>query len=351
MAKAAASRLNWPARAMGISGPRALWVALGVLLAALLAAVAAALLPDNPYQRWQLLDATIHNRARWIYERIHYDPQPLDVVLIGPSRMGAGVSAPQLAAALGLPAARVANFAMPENGRNMHALIVNELFTAKRPKLLVVGVIEKPGRYGHSAYRYIAPAADLANPFYLANIKWAGDLAYLPYRQLKLAAAQVASGMVGLATQFDPSAYRGSSLDTSGSAFLPEDRRWPGGITPIEELERGAAKLKAGNRPPILPASMADIEFGDERAHLRRIIAAARAHGTRIVFLSLPYYTGPATVQEQAFYERAGPVLNAGFLANDPLLFADYGHLNDAGAAKLSQWLGGQLRPLLEPTP
>lgn len=349
MAKAAASRLHRPARAMGIAGPRALRTALGVLLVALLAAVAAACLPDNPYQRWQLLDGTIHNRARWIYERIHFDPQPIDVVLIGPSRMGAGVSAPQLARAMGLAEARVVNFAMPENGRNLHAVIVDELYTQKRPRLIVVGVIEKPSRFGHSAYRYVAPAADLAVPHYAGNVKWPGDLVFLPWRQLRLAAARAFPAAMGLAPQFDAARYPGSSIDTSGEAFLPESKRWPGGVTPLSELERGVKKLNAGTTPPILPAAMADIEFGDERVNIRRIVAAARAHGTRIVFVALPYYTGPADVQERALYEAAGPLLDAHFLSDDPALYADYGHLNGAGAARLSAWLGVQLQALESP--
>jgi hypothetical protein len=313
--------------------------------------VAAACLPDNPYQRWQLLDGTIHKRARWIYERVHFDPEPIDVVLIGPSRMGAGVSAPILARTMGLPEARVVNFAMPENGRNLHALIVDELFTEKRPRLLVIGVIEKPGRYGHSAFRHVAPAAELAQPRHAANVKWPGDLVFLPWRQLRLTAARVAPGAMGLAPTFDAARYPGSSIDTSGDEFLPEDKRWPGGITPLWELERGVRKLESGNTPPILPASMADIEFGDERVNIRRIIAAAQAHGTRIVFLALPYYTGPADVQERALYESAGPVLSAHFLSDDPALYADYGHFNGQGAARLSAWLGAQLKPMLETPP
>jgi hypothetical protein len=335
---------------MGISGPHALMAALGVLLVALLAAVAAALLPDNPYQRWQLLDGTIHARARWIYERIHYDPEPLDVVAIGPSRMGAAFSAAKMARGLGLPPARVADFALPENGRNLHALVVDELFRAKRPRLLVVGVIEKPGRYGHNAYRYVAPAAELANPGYLLNLKWPGDLAYLPFRQLKLLVARIAPETMGLAPRFDPARYRRSGSDTSGGNFLPAELR-RAGPTPLAELQRGVAKLEAQNTPPLLPRALADQEFGDERINIRRIIAAARAHGARIVFVALPYYTGPATVQERALYESAGPLLNAHFLSRDPDLFVDYGHLNEEGAARFNAWLAPRLRPYLESAP
>ncbi len=81
---------------------RAGWprILLTILAVGLVAAVAAALLPDNPYQRYATLDHTIQNRVRWIYERLHFDPTPVDVAVIGPSRSGAGVSSPRLEADL-----------------------------------------------------------------------------------------------------------------------------------------------------------------------------------------------------------------------------------------------------------
>ena len=57
----------------------------------------------------------------------------------------------------------------------------------------------------------------------------------------------------------------------------------------------------------------------------------ARAQGVQVAFVALPYYTGPATLQEQAFYQRHGPVWNAAFLAPRKQLFADYGHLTSQG--------------------
>jgi hypothetical protein len=69
---------------------RGVLIMLGV---ALLAAALAGSLPDNPYQRWSTLEKTIQNRLRWIYERIHDDPAPIDIVLLGPSRGGAAPGA------------------------------------------------------------------------------------------------------------------------------------------------------------------------------------------------------------------------------------------------------------------
>ncbi|RBP17755.1 hypothetical protein DFR50_102248 [Roseiarcus fermentans] len=318
-----------------------------VLAVALASAAVAAFLPDDPYQRWQLLDGTIHANARWIYERIHFDPKPIDVVFLGPSRMGAGVNAPRLAQALearGLPS-NVVNFSLPETGRNINWAVAEQLFAAKKPKLLVLGVIEKPSRYGHSAYKYLARRRDIVDPGYLADVNYVSDLIYLPFRQMRLFGAGWFPDAFGLARRFDPARYRGPSVDTTGSLVLP-DGHVKDGENPAshDELVRGVRKLEGGNHPPFLPASLADVEFGDERHYVRKIAEMAQKNGVRVAFVFLPYYTGPsalADVQERTLYERYGPVLNAGFLSTHAEWYADYGHLTRHGAEVLTDWLVG----------
>lgn len=315
---------------------------IAILAMALGLAVGAALLPDNAYQRWQLLDGTIHSRARWIYERVHYDPAPIDVAFIGPSRIGAGVNAPRLGRALaarGLPG-NVVNFSLPETGRNINYAIVREMLETKRPRLLVIGVIEKPSRYGHSAFKYVAPAAMIADPGYLGNINYLSDLAYLPFRQLKLFAAKQAPWAFDMPTAFDRTHYAGPSDDTTGDVILP-DGTIKNGSRPAsaEELARGVNKLRSTSTAAILPDDYADIEFGDERHFTRKIAEAARAKGVPVAFLALPYYTGPAAIQEQALYQGYGPIWNAAFLAPHGEWFSDYGHLTTQGAAALTDWL------------
>lgn len=329
---------------------RSFGMTMAIVAAALAAAAATALLPENPYQRYQLLDGTIHERARWIYERVHYDPTPIDVAFVGPSRIGAGVNAPligQNLAARGLPS-NVVNFSLPETGRNLNLVFVDELLQAKTPKLIVIGVIEKPSRYGHSAYKYVAPREFLANPAYFGNLNYLSDLAYLPFRQMELFAANIAPDAAGLTKTFDPTKYRGHSIDTTGSIVLPDGSLKEGrAAAPLLELDRGVRKLEAGMTPPLLPPSLADIEFGDERYYIRRIVELARARGVRIAFLFLPYYTGPSTAQEQRFYEQYGPLWNAGFLSRHAALYSDYGHLTSDGAIVLSNWVTDPVASML----
>jgi hypothetical protein len=327
---------------------RGVLIMLGV---ALLSAVLAAALPDTPYQRWSSLEKTIQNRLRWIYERIHYDPAPIDVAVLGPSRAGAGMSAPRVQeqlAALGKPVG-VVNFSLPENGSDLHWVVENELLSKRSPKLIIIVVIEKPSRYGHPAYKYIAPAGAVIDPAYLGNLNYLSNLIYLPYRQLRLFAAQFAPAAFDLPAGFDPARYAGTSFDSTNS-FVTGDgiRVERNSIVPVAELEAGVKRYEKGVRPPILSPRFADQEFGDERAYVRRMAAAARARGARVAFLFLPYYTGQTVIQERAFYEGFGPVLDAGFMSTHPEYFSDVAHLNHQGALVVSDWLAPQVAALLD---
>lgn len=321
-----------------------------ILATAVGAAVIVCLLPENPYQRWQLLDGTIHARSSWIYERVHFDPTPIDVAFVGPSRVGAGIDAPRLGrelAARGLPS-NVVNFSLPETGRDINAVIVDEMLKEKTPKLIVIGVIEKPARFGHSAYKYIAPREDVVSPGHLLNARYLGNLVYLPFRQMRLVVADTAPAIMGLHKNFDSARYGGASVDTTGNIVMPNGEVKNGDApAPISELDRGVRKLEAGMTPPILPSQFADIEFGDERHYIKQIVKAAENKGVPVAFVFLPYYTGPTEVQEQTFYESYGPVWNAGFVKDNATLFADYGHLTGGGADIVTDWLVDPIAELL----
>jgi hypothetical protein len=325
-----------------------------ILAVAFACAVGAGFLPDDPYQRWQLLDGTIHSNARWIYERSHFDPKPIDVVFIGPSRMGAGVNAPRLMSALEARgvAANVVNFSLPETGRNMNWAVAEQMFAVKKPKLVILGVLEKPSRFGHSAFKYVARAGDVADPGYPADVNYFSDLVYLPFRQMRLFAADWLPGGLGLAKTFDPARYKGSSVDTTGNVVMP-DGHIKDGENPASraELERGVTKLERETHPPILPQGLADLEFGDERHYVREIAELAQKNGAKVAFVFLPYYTGPSRlqdVQELKLYEQYGPVLNAGFLAPHAEWYADYAHPTRQGANALTDWLVEPVARLLE---
>jgi hypothetical protein len=323
---------------------------LAILGIASAAAVVAATLPDNAYQRFQLLDGTIQQDARWIYERTHFDPTPIDIAFLGPSRVGAGINAPLVQAdlaALG-NVEHVVNFSTPEEGRNVNLVFAQELFSTKHPKLIVIGVIEKPGRFGHPAYKYLAPAKLLANPGYVGNLSYFADLMYLPFRQLKLFGAKLFPSLSGLNDQFNPKSYEGADRPFLSILHLPDGRiidRTK--VVSAESLEHDVQARALAVHPPILPASLADVEFGEDRHYVREIVKLARASGTKVAFVSIPYFHGPQSIQEEGFYREFGPVINAGFLSEHSEWFSDLAHLNTAGATVLSNWLAPQINELM----
>ncbi len=313
-----------------------------ILGAAIVCAGLTLLLPTDRYQQWQLLKGTMHARSKWIYERVHYDPKPIDVVFVGSSRFVLGIDAPRIAQGLrarGMKDAEVVNFSLAEAGRDVHDAIVEEMLTAKKPRLIVIGVQDKPSRFGHPAYKYLASERDLLNPGYGLNANYLSNLAYLPFRQMKLFAADLFPSWFGLTRTFSAVDYEGSSIDTT--YVQKADGRWVQHDRPgnIEDIMRSVRYVQQHTNPPLLSKRYADLEFGDERHYIRSIVEKARARGIKVVFLGLPGYLGQTTLQEQAFYQQYGDVWNRPEYSNRPELYYDFLHLTSQGADMLSDSL------------
>lgn len=328
-----------------------LLLALTSFATALVAAAALVALPHDPYIRYQQLAKTIQFRSQWRYERIEFDPTPIDIAIIGNSRLEAGVSGPglqsQLRARLDRPL-NVANLAMPQEGRNMHYVLVERLL-ARHPevKLLILSVIERMPRDGHPAFRDLADVRDVINAPVLLNRDYLDALAALPYRQLSLFIQSQAPTLFGDAPRLDPKHYAGPNLDSSKSFRLPDgrivDREKVHSAT--ELAEQRAAKPEG--RARFLPSAAGDLEFAVERHYTRQIAALARARGAKLIFLYLPGYADHRGIGDLGFYQRLGSVLDFGSFADNPGLFADYGHFNRFGTrlatARLAKLLSARL--------
>src|SRR4029077_6331774 len=184
---------------------------------------AACLLPENDYQKWQLADPG--GRLGWIYGRIHFDPKPIDIAIVGPSRAQLGLSAAAIEQDLAQQGkqANVVNFALPGAGRDIQWAILNELFKAKSPKVVVLEVEEEPYPFGHFFFKSVAPAEAIVFPPspFLHNYFY--NLAYLPIRKVKLFGANLFPDLFGLSKQFDPERYAQNRTDFSTS-FIAEGK-------------------------------------------------------------------------------------------------------------------------------
>jgi hypothetical protein len=318
--------------------------ALGVALAL---NVAVCFLPENSYQRWQLVQGYF-DRPRWIYERIHYDPRPIDVVILGTSRSQTGFNTAAIEQDL---AARgkhlnVVDFAIYRLGRNIEWAILNEVYKVKSPKVIVVEIFDPAFPFTHDLFKYVTPVGALVSaPVQAAPHQYFVDLTYLPIRELKLFCASLFPELFGMSKQFDPEAYARNRTDYTTS-FTDEHGEIVNmeAIVPrevlLEQLRHGAP------RDAWTASEYARLKGGEESAYLRRIAEEAKAHGAQLIFNYMPSFAESATPSRLDFLKQYGSVLNNGDLANRDELYENWAHLNHAGTAILSARLADAIAGL-----
>lgn len=305
-------------------------------------------LPDQAYLRFQSLSETIHNRVQWSYERIHFDPTPIDIAVIGNSRMGAGINAPALSDALSARLGReinVVNLSTPQEGRNMHWVMARELLeTRPEVSFILLSVIEQEPRVSHPAFASLGSRRDILTSPVLINRDWPADLAALPYRQLALFIQGLRPALFGLAADFDAGRYAGPDYDTTVTFTLPDGTVIDRSSAPPEaELRRVAeARVRQITRP-LLPDTLSDYEFSVERSYTRRIAALAAERDVGLGFVYLPIYLNDGEIHNAVTYAALGPIFEGRQFVGTPEYFSDYGHLNNVGARAAVPWLADAL--------
>jgi hypothetical protein len=319
---------------------------LAMLGVALLLNSAVCLLPDNAYQRWKLVDSD-YARLRWIYERIHYDPRPIDVVILGSSRSQLGFSAPGIEHQLleHDKYRNVVNFAIFNLGRNIQWTILSEVYREKSPKVIVLEVTEPPYPFGHELFKDVASTNAIISAPKQAMHEYFNDLAYLPARNLKLLGANLFPELFGLSKQFDPQAYQRNRTDFTTN-FLDEagemvdmEKTVPRGVL-VEQV------LRQASRNAWIASEYGRLNGGQDRVYIRKIADEAKAHRARLIFVYMPSFNGPGTVSDLDFLKQYGSVIDNGDLALRDELFENWSHLNRAGAQTASARLAHAINGL-----
>lgn len=332
------------------AGRYALGIALGfvLLLAALLA------LPFDRYLASQRAAGSEMFHARWIYERLHFDPAPIDVAIIGSSRVEAGISPGVMARVLSARLGRrvhVANLSVVMPGRDFHELVVRDLL-ATHPEVKLI-ILSDDGFMvnSHPMFQEMASPAQIAAAPLVINKSYFTNLFALPYRNLLNAAEQARPGWFGVDRQFRPAAYLGSDLDRTLGYHLPDGRQRNGALVmPLAQLQARAAATKAENEKfyllhlPFLPE---DWQLSVDHTYTESIARMAREHHVALAFVGLPMYGAWDAPRNPAYFRQFGPDFLPSSLREDPQLYQDDVHLNRAGAVLASEYLAGQVAPLL----
>lgn len=318
--------------------------------------VLSCLLPHDRYIRYQqpqLLESYLFH-TRWVYERIHYDKTPIDVAIVGNSRVEGTISAPALEAELSQEFCRpihVANIAIPNKGRNLNYLLTRELLeNHPETKILLVSVIEQQADTTHPGFRYLADAGDLLRAPLLINHYYFSDVAFLPFRQMSYFLQTLIPSWFGMSRSFR-SDYLGTALDTTSSFNLPDgtfvDRYH---VAPRWKLADESRQMIADYGGQGHSWSYWNtLNNPLETEYTRRLVSIARQHHVEVIFLYIPFYNSMPNMYEKAFYSGLGPVLDAQQYNNNPDDYADAEHFNHYGAEIISKWLKSSIKPYLRP--
>lgn len=317
------------------------------------------LLPHDGYIRYQQLSHSDLFRSRWVYERIHYDKTPIDVAIIGNSRVESSISAPilekELSDKFGRPI-HVANLAIPQEGRNLHYLVASELLeNHPETRIILVSVVENAD-LSHPAFRYLADPVDLLRAPLFLNHYYFLDAAFLPYRQMSYFVQTHFPTWFGVSRTFRKD-YMGTGFDTTYSFYLPSGKmvdRYH--VMPKDQLDAASNQMVKGLGGPWRePSRWHALNNPLEKVYTERLVQVAKEHCVETIFVHLPFYKSPTHMYDEAFYRNLGPLLDAEELNSNPQNYGDSGHFNRYGTDLISAWLkkavDPDLTPLASPAP
>ena len=317
----------------------------GFVFAALLFTIcllgASVVAPQNDYYRWQEHASGTTRKADWIYERLHFDAEPIDVALIGTSRTGGGLSGPDIEAAYCRATGRrirVANLSLPVTGRNMHYVIAKEAMKTKAPALTIIELNEVETRLPHYAFVELADPVDVLAAPALINLNYFSDIARLPGRQALIWFKSM-TGRAAVRGKFDPAFYLGHDLDRTRFLPLLDGRIISRDVTVDKDTLDAAEHVREKHASTVrLPRFLRPLEYRFSRIYLRKIERLAAKAGRDVAYVYLPAWRAPvmpAEIGADLAIDR--PVIDlGGAIAGDPAKWFDATHVNAAGAAEQS---------------
>ncbi len=310
---------------------------------------ASIMLPHDRYYRFQAHDNVSTRKADWIYERLHFDPTPIDVALIGTSRIAGGLSGPTIERGYCEATGRrihVANLAIPMTGRNMHYVIAREAARKKAPALVIVELNDVESRKPHPGFIFLADTREVLTAPVAINLNYVSDLARLPGRQASLF-LQTTLRRPAVREKFDADAYAGAHLDHTKTRTAIDGRTASRDITRTRaEMDALLAARQAETNPVwMAPAPLRPLEYRFPRNYLRKIETETRNVGGEPAYVYLPAYGAPeipAALLRALKIDEA--IINLGGApAFDHTQWLDATHLNARGARAASLRFAKQL--------
>ena len=283
--------------------------------------------PVNKRLRYKNINNDCYNHGIWIYDRIFENPAPVDIAFIGSSHTLNAINENRMQDSLNELHLNVTAFGYCRLGVNLYYVLVKDLLKNKSPKAIVLEVRETEDRFSHPVFPYLADERDAFAPYLLYNRDVIADLYDAVVFKMQLWQEICFGSNVNSEVNLSMHTYEGFP-DTANAQMLE------------------AAQKKRMAKDYSMSETEKNFSMKFPRHYLQAISALAAEKNIPLYFIYLPEFGSPLKEPtEMETYNSLGKVwLPPSEIFADKNNWFDDGHLNRAGAGKLSDWISGKIK-------
>ena len=286
--------------------------------------------PVNTRLKYQELKNDCFNHGIWIYDRIQNNSKPVDIAFLGSSQTINGINDKLIETEMNKTGLSVVNFGYCRLGKNLIYVLLKEIVKTKHPKYVIIEIKGDEDRYSHPVFPYIADTRDvvLANPFF--NRDLLGDMYLHFFYKMDLIQEKLFREAENTDIRTDDFGFA-SSADTATAEVLEKYSNRCAPKPALSKLER-------------------NFHMHFPRVYLKKIHKLCEKNRIELYFLYIPVYcTCNQQPRELNTYTKYGKVIIPPCeIFNNPSVWHDENHLNQAGADEFSLWLSKVLMVILQ---
>ena len=270
------------------------------------------------------------NKASWIFNRIFIKKDNIDLAFMGASHISCAIMDEYIGKELNLfseKEIKVANLGYCRGGRDIQYVMLKDLFQNKKPKLLVLEVMEDEPKKSHPVFPYLAESVDLIGSHVIFNQRYFTNL----YKGLVVRFEQFKYKIYGVEYEL--------SENNPDFGYLPSEQI----VDPKKLTENKVSWQKRLTRKKA--GILRGIELNYSRHYIEKMVTIARDNNCEVVFLYLPESGSGLKMPMLAdYYQTLGEllVLPDSILSNKNN-WKDATHFNNFGALEVSGYLSSKL--------
>jgi hypothetical protein len=284
-------------------------------------------LEGRPLKReyaWKSMPTDCDGRGEWIYRRLYADSTPVDIAFLVSSHTIDRIEDTMIGRRLsvkGMPV-NALNLGYCRFGRELLSVIARDLFSTKKPRIVVIEINERMSSNSHPVFPYYAETHDLVHPPSLLHESYPSNLY---------------DGFLARLSQLRFDLFGGTYADT-----IPY---FPYGFRGYDGLADSSLLRMPDPAAPAAPGIWRRVQTRYPSAWTEQLAALCRAHGARVFFLYIPSFHEQALPSEgMELYASLGQVLvPPAEMLHAKDCWRDPDHLNTKGAGILSEWVASQL--------